>query len=306
MKRSLLRFLVLMRQAIKIFRANDPLRFGAATAFFSTFALPPILIILVSLLGLLFDAKNLGEELLERLRLLFGEGGAGQIQMVLENILAVQRNVIFTVVGGVFLVFVSTTLFVVVQNSLNQLWGVRTKQNRRFWLKLQNRLTALTLILFTGILFLVSLFIEHLLTHLGENLSLLLPSLEVLVLRVVNTLLTLGIVTVWFALLFKFLPDIRITWKPVWVGAIFTALLFNVGRYLLHRFLLNGQIGSIYGASASVVLVLLFIFYAAMLFFFGAAFTKAYAAYLGQKVVPKPYAVGYELVVLEQEAKPLT
>lgn len=298
-------FFAILRQAFAEFRLNDPLKFGAATAFFSTFALPPIMVILISMLGLLFDAENISTELIQKLTLLFGKAGASLIQSVLENIQTLRQNFPYTVLGSLFLLFVSTTLFIVVQNSLNQLWSVRPQPSKKFHRKLKSRLTALILIFLTGLLFLITLFTDSLLAYLGANLSLLLPSQEARLLRLVNVILAIAIVTVWFALLLKFLPDIQIPWKPVWVGAVFTSLLFNAGKYLLHLLLINGKLGTIYEASASIVLVLLFIFYAAMMFFFGAAFTKAYAVHSGVQVLPKPYAVGYTITIQEREDKPL-
>ncbi len=292
----------LLKDAYREFQNNDPLRFGSSTAFFTTFALPPILILLINFLGILYNADIIGTKLIEKLENTFGEKGALQLQIILVNIQDINTSWYVSVLGLLFLMFVATTLFMVVQNSLNQLWHVRLKRQNSFRHMLKTRTISLGIIVATAILFMISLVSDSVLAYMGSGLRELMTGPRVTLIRLGNALASLLIVTVWFAITFKYLPDIRIKWRPVWVGAVFTAILFTIGKFILGRLLINSNLGPIYGSSASILLIMLFVFYASMILFYGAAFTKVYANYAAFRYRPKWYAIRYRM---KQKKKPV-
>lgn len=303
LKRKLRIVLFLLKDAFREFKKNDPLRFGSSTAFFTTFALPPILVILTNLLGLLYNTEDLGTSLQQDLQTMFGQRGAAQLSQVLLNIQKVPTHWSIALFGTIFLLFVSTTLFIVVQKSLNELWNIKPKAGHKIRKLFRNRVTSLAIILATGVLFLISLLADSVLAFIGNNLEELLPASTAYLIRGANILVALGFVTVWFAITFKYLPDARIHWKPVWVGAGVTALLFTIGKFILTRLLVNSQLGPIYGPSASVLLIMLFVFYSSMILFFGASFTRSYATYAAFKIKPKDYAIKYKTQIKEKKKR---
>ncbi len=284
----------LLKDAFREYRKNDPLRLGASTAFFTTFALPPILVLLINFLGVLYSTDIISAQLIDKVQSLLGyRSGSGQLSKILENIQQIPPNGYYAALGMLFLIFVATTLFIVVKSSLNQLWDVKPYSTGTWRRIFKNRLVALGLIMFTGILFIFTLLAESSFNYLGDTLFYVLPSRGIIIIRLGNALVSYLIVTAWFAITFKYLPDIRIPWRPVWVGAFFTGLLFTVGKLILGRLLLHSNLGPIYGPSASILILMLFVFYSAMLMFYGASFTKAYAHYAAFKVRPKSFVRRY-------------
>lgn len=287
-------FQFLLKDAFREYRKNDPLRLGASTAFFTTFALPPILVLLINFLGLLYSTEIISARLIDQVQGLLGyRSNSGQLSKILENIQQIPPNGYYAALGMLFLIFVATTLFIVVKSSLNQLWNVRPRRSSTFGSIFKTRMIALGLIIFTGVLFVFTLMAESAFSYLGTTLFEVLPSRGLEFIRVGNALVSYAIVTAWFAITFKYLPDIRIAWRPVWVGAFFTGLLFTVGKLILGRLLLHSNLGPIYGPSASVLILMLFVFYSAMLMFYGASFTKSYAHYAAFKIRPKAFVLRY-------------
>jgi len=293
----------LMKDAFREFRRNDPLRFGSSTAFFTTFALPPILVILTNLLGFLYNADFISYQLISKLQAMFGQRGATQLYSVLQNIQNIPTHWSYGLLGMVFLTFVSTTLFIVVQKSLNELWNIRPKKGKRIKNLFKNRAKSLAIILATGFLFLISLLTDSALTYIGTNLNEFMPATTAFLVRIANILIAFFFVTAWFAITFKYLPDVRMHWRPVWIGASVTGILFSIGKLVLNHILVNSRLGPIYGPSASILLIMLFVFYSSMILFYGASFTKTYANYAAFKMKPKSYAVRYKMKIKEKDQR---
>ncbi|MBC3541445.1 YihY/virulence factor BrkB family protein [Rufibacter sediminis] len=284
----------LFKDAFELFRQNDPLRLASSVAFFTLFALPPILILVISLLGVLFNDALITGELFNKLTSLVGEDIAGQIELILTNFLDLQGNGWAAVLSFLFLTFVSTTLFTVVQNSVNQLWSIKVRGQQHLKGALRNRFRALLIIFTSGILFLGFLVIDASLAFLNDHYVLVDEQFQLQLLRVLNRLLGLVVETAWFAIIFRFLPFAHMPPRAVWVGAAVTALLFLLGKMVLARVLINSDLSSLYATSGSIVILLLFIFYSAMIFFFGACFTLVYARYKHMPLHPKSFATFYE------------
>ena len=286
--------------AWRLLLKNDPLRLAGATAFFTSFALPPILMLLIQLLGLLFERRTVRRGLFRELGSVLGDDGVRQLVEVLRGMRGLAINLPVAIAGFIFLLFVATTLFKVIQSSLNQLWMIQ-RTGKRFRSALVTRLKSAGLLVFTGLLFMASLAAGSLKIIFGDFLDNIIPGSGMYTNGALSVLVSIAIVCTWFAVLFRYLPDGKPAWRVAFSGGLLTSILYNAGALVLKFLLLNSNIGVLYGTSASVVLLLLFVFYASLIFYFGAAFTKVWAAYLQQPIRPVLNAAYYEYTQREKE-----
>lgn len=263
-----------LRIAFKLFKKNDPLRLAGATAFFANFALPPILLILIRLFGFFVDRRTLATRLFERLANILDDSSTDQIRQTLRNIRGIDHNWWATILSFIFFLFVATTLFNVIKNSLDQIWsiGLNEKLGILFTLKLRGR--SMVIILLAGILFFVGLLTDSIQAIIGVYINTAAPTFGKIFLSVLNQLVFILIVTTWFTVLFRFLTNGRPSWKTAIRGGLLTGILFTLGKYILRIMLPLSNIGNVYGASGSIVLIMLFVFYSSFIFFFGACFVK--------------------------------
>ncbi|BAV08435.1 membrane protein [Filimonas lacunae] len=296
-------FLGLLRDAFRLLISNDPLRLAGATAFFTSFALPPILIILTQILGLLFNRKNISANLYHRLEEIVGADSTHQVITTLKGFRGLAHNWLIGIGGFVFMIFVATTLFKVIKSSMNQLWMIRVPVKQNFRATLEDRLRSLAVILIAGILFMASVVAESLQVLMGNYLQEMLPQVALIFNNVLTQVISVIVVTAWFTVMFRYLPDGRPAWRVALVGALLTSLLFTVGKVVLKRLLPGSNIGVIFGASASLVLLLLFVFYSSMILYFGAAFTKVWSVYKGYQIQPQRDALFFEYSDIPQEEK---
>lgn len=276
--------------AFRLLIKNDPLRLAGATAFFTCFALPPILLLLIQLLSLWFNKGKISEQLFANLSNIVGDNSVNKLEEVSQGIKNMATNWTITIFGFLFLLFIATTLFKVIQSSLNQLWNIKKGTDKKLKRALLARLKSTLVIVFTGLLFLASLFAESLKVVFGNYLLDIFPNTGFYLNNGISTLISLVTVTVWFSILFRYLPDGRPVWRVTFAGGLLTGILFNMGKVIIKALLPNGNIGALYGTSASLVLLLLFVFYASIIFYFGAAFTKTWAQKLNKPIQALPHA----------------
>ena len=289
------RFFVHFKAAFMLFKKNDPLRLAGATAFFANFALPPILLILIKLFGYFVDRKLFAQGLFERLGELFDERGTTQIRDTLRNIGGIDDHWYATLISFVFFLFVATTLFNVIKNSMDQIWSIGIKAHSSFFFKLKLRGRSMVIILLAGILFFVGLLTDGIQALIGEYLNPSAPIFGKFFLMVLNQILFIAIVTTWFTVLFRFLTSGRPTWRNAIRGGIFTGILFTVGKFILRIMLPLSNIGNIYGASGSIILIMLFVFYSSFIFYFGACFVKVLSEAHNTPIRPIKGAFKYEI-----------
>ena len=288
---------LLLRRAARELAANDPLRLGAATAFFTSFALPPILIILVQLLGSVYSARGARRMLLTKLGGIIGSSATGMVEQTVHNVGHASRNRLIIWLGFAFLVFIATTLFTVIQHSLNQLWQVRPRrQLSPVAVALRERLRSAGVLLATAVLTMLAFSADALLGIFADAVAGFDATFAHYVAQALNVLVSLLILAVWCGFVFRTLSAAKVPWRAVRRGAVLTAVLIGAGERVLGLLLVSRDLGPIYGPAASSVLVLLFVFYSAMIFYFGAAFTQAYAHHVGLDIKPKKTAVRYRLV----------
>lgn len=293
-------FLLQFKAAFALLQKNDPLRLAGATAFFANFALPPILIILIRLFGFFMDRKTFAQRLFERLENILDKSSIDQIRNTLENIRAVDQNWIATMISFVFFLFVATTLFSVIKGSMDQIWTIGIKPHSSFMFKLKLRARSMVIIILAGFLFTVGLLTDGIQAFIGSYLNDSSPNFSRYFNAALNQLVFIAIVSTWFTVMFRFLTNGRPTWKDSMIGGLLTGVLFTLGKYILRIMLPLSNIGSIYGTSGSVILIMLFIFYSSMIFYFGACFVRVLSIAHESPIRPIKGAFIYELKEIEK------
>lgn len=281
--------------AFKLFQKNDPLRLAGATAFFTNFALPPILLILIRLFGFFIDRKELAKRIFERLANILDDSSTLQIRDTLKNIRGIDQHWYATLGSFAFFIFVATTLFNVIKNSMDQIWSIGIKEHSGFMFKVKLRGRSMVIILLAGILFFVGLLTDSIQGFISTYVNTASPTFGKAFLTILNQLLFIAIVTTWFSVLFKFLTNGRPTWHAAIRGGLLTGILFTIGKYLLRILLPLSGIGNIYGTSGSIVLIMLFVFYSSFIFYFGACYVKILSDDCETPIRPIKGAFNYEI-----------
>ena len=286
-------FAILKQSASEWMEDQSP-TLGAALAYYTVFSLAPLLIIAIAIAGLVFGPEAAQGQIFEQLRGLMGEASAKSMQDLVESANAKPATGIFaTVIGIVTLLFGASGVFGQLQTSLNAIWGVQPKPGRGFLGIIQDRILSFGFILVVGFLLLVSLVLTAAVALVGEWFGGMLPGMEFLI-QILNSGLSLAVITLLFAMIFKFLPDAKIAWHDVWIGALITAALFTVGKFALGLYLGKSGVGSSYGAAGSLIVLLLWVYYSSQILFFGAEFTQVYANRFGSHVAPADNAVAVQ------------
>jgi membrane protein len=260
-------------------------RLGAALAYYTMFSLAPMLVVATAVAGLVFGEEAARGEIVGELQSLVGETGGRAIESLLRSANQPSQGIWATVVGVFTFLLGATTAFVELQDALNTVWGVQPKPGRGIMGLLRDRLLSFAMLLVIGFLLLVSLGMSAAISAISGFLGSRLPGLSFLV-QTINVVVSLAVVTVLFGLIFKVLPDVKLAWKDVWIGAFATGVLFTIGKYLIGLYLGRGSVASAYGAAGSVAVLLLWIYFTAQLLLLGAEFTQVYANRYGARVVP--------------------
>jgi membrane protein len=263
-------------------------RLGAAVAYYTVFSLAPLLVVVIAVVGLVFGEKAVRGEIAGQIQGLVGPDGAQMIQAMIANASKPATGIIATVIGIVTLLLGATGLFGELQDALNTIWEIAPKP-RGILETIRERVVSFGMVLGIAFLLLVALVISAAVSALGQFLGGVLPVPEV-VLQVIDLVISFGIVTLLFAMMYKVLPDAEIAWHDVWIGAAVTSILFAIGKLGIGLYLGHSGTTSTYGAAGSLVVVLLWVYYSAQILFFGAEFTQIYANRYGSHVKPAPDA----------------
>lgn len=269
---------------------DEPFRQSAVIAYYSIFSLPALLIIIVNVVGLVLGEEAVQGQISTQISDLVGAEAAKQVEEMIANVSQQGNNVIGIIIGIGTLLFGATGVFYQLQQSLNKVWEVELKPNAGYAKLALDRATSLGVILAIGFLLLVSLALTAVLTALGGWIERQLPSFMLYLFQAVNFLVSFGVVTLLFALIYKVLPDVSISWRAVWIGAAVTALLFTIGKSAIGFYFGTSNPASAFGAAGSVILILLWVNYSALIFLFGAEFTQVYARRYGERIEPNSYA----------------
>lgn len=282
-----------------VLKSHDPLILCSSTAFFATFSLSPIIILLVNLFDLYFRSDKIGYQMFQAVASTFGTETARDIESIVENFMALESNWLITIGGTVFFLFIGTTLLAVVKKAIHNLWFIRkkTESNLRYYARERGK--AIMIIFYTGVLLLLSIFVDLGLAVSRDYLESIWPQVAIVTIQILNIIFNIVAVSLWFTLIFKMLPDAHVKWDVAFVGGFITAILFSAGQLILSKVLIHARIASVFGATTSLAVILLFIFYCSFILYFGAAFTKEYAAATDQKIVTRKYSHLYEEKFIE-------
>lgn len=286
--------ITIMKAAITGFSDDMAMKFSASLAYYTVFSLAPLLLLLISVAGLVLGKDAIQGKVFSEINGIVGNAAALQIQEMIRNLELSGKSTISVIIGVVTLIIGATTVFGEIQQSINIIWQVKPKP-KKGWLKMvKDRLLSGSLIVSLGFLLLVSLILNGALDALSERLMRYLPDFTVTIFHTVSALLSFIVITVLFGVIFKVLPDAKIAWKDVRAGAIFTAVLFMIGRLLIGIYIEKSGTSSTYGAAGSLIVILLWVYYTAIILYFGAEFTRAYADFKGKRIEPADYAVHVE------------
>ena len=291
----------LLKEAFSEFSADNVVKLSASLAYYTVFAIGPLLLVIISLTGLFFEKEAVTGELYNQISNLVGKDGTEQVFTIIRNMQEQQTAARYSIIGSVILIFGATGVFADIQDSINYIWSVRAKP-KKGWLKfITNRLLSFSLIIGIGFLMIVTLFVNTLTDLFTDRLQRLFNSELVILFQIINLGILFMVVSFLFAVIYKVLPDARIRWHDAFVGARFTGFLFLIGKFLIGYYLGTSSIGSTYGAAASIIIVLSWVYYTAIILYFGAEFTKVYALNKGGGIEPYSNAV----FIIKREAKEL-
>ncbi len=277
-------------------------KLSAALAYYTVFALAPMLIVLISLISFFYGKEAAQGKIYGQIKSFVGSDAAAQIQQVIGHASVSPSFTFASIVGVIALLFSATGVFAEIQTSINLIWNLRVKPKKSGILKmLKIRLVSFSLIISLGFIALVSLLINYLVDALSQRLQRFLPNDTLYIGYIVNVIITLLAISLLFAIIFKFLPDAEIKWKDVRVGAVTTAILFMIGKFAISLYLNKSNPGSAFGAAGSIIIILLWVYYSSIILYFGAAFTKNYAQAIGRHIYPNDYAVYIEQVEVENQ-----
>jgi membrane protein len=229
----------------------------------------------------------------------FGVETARDIELIVNNFMALESNWLITIAGSIFFLFVATTLLKVVKKSIHKLWRIRKKPQMQWRYYGKERGKAILIIFYSGILLLLSIFVDTGLSVSLDYLETIWPGAAIVVVKGLNLIFSLVAVTIWFALVFRILPEAHVNWEVAFAGGFLTGVLFNIGQLILSKVLIHSRMASIFGATTSLALILLFIFYCSFILYYGAAFTHEYGIATNQKIVTSKYSNLYEEKLIE-------
>lgn len=288
-----------LKNAFKGFGDHKVTKLSGSLAYYTVFSMGPLLVLIISLCGIFLGREAVEGKIFGVLVGFVGQDTAASLQDIIKNASLGGKSNIAAVIGGITLLIGATTVFAEIQDSINDIWGLKPKP-KRGWLKmLQNRFLSFSVIISLGFLLLVSLGVSGVIDALSARLQAAYPDVTVVVFYIINVLITLIVTTIIFGVIFKVLPDAKIRWKDVITGSVVTAILFMLGKFAISIYVSKSEVGSTYGTAGSLVVLLVWVYYSSIILYFGAEFTKAYAMKYGEEIHPNHYAVTTQQIEVE-------
>ena len=276
------------------------MKLSGALSYYMVFSMGPLLLIVITICSTFFGRDAVEGRVYAQLESFVGHDTAIQLQSIIQHAAISGKSTFATIVGVVLLIIGASSVFAEIQESINMIWGVKPKPKSGWIAFLKNRLLSFSIIVGLGFLLLVSLSFSALVEIFGTHLQSVFPNLSIVVIYLINLVITFGITTFIFAVIFKVLPDANIQWKDIIIGAVATTVLFSVGKFGISFYISRSSIGSTYGSAGSLIVLLVWIYYSAMILYFGAEFTKFYAVRFGDEIKPSEYAVTVQQVEVEK------
>jgi len=280
-----------IKQMLNEFNNDNVFKYSASLAYYTIFSLAPMLIIIITICGFLFGKQAMQGELYAQMKDLLGSDAALQIQATIKNIHLSKNTPLATIISIVTLIIGATGIFGEIQDSLNRIWGLRVKEKTGVWKVILNRLLSFSLVLSLGFILVVSLILNAIITGLGSRINEVFSGAASTFVPLIDNIFSLAFSTFLFAAIFKILPDAKIRWKDVRIGAFITSLLFMLGKFLIGYYIASSKLTTMYGAAGSIIIILSWAYYSATILYMGAEFTKVYVIRQGQRIPPNDYSV---------------
>lgn len=288
-----------LKNAFTGFSDDKVTKLSGALAYFTVFSMGPMLVVIIALCGIFFGQDAIEGKVYDTLRGTVGIDTASTLEEIIKNAGIGNKSRIAAVIGIITLLIGATTVFGEIQDSINTIWGLKAKPKRGWVKMLQNRFLSFSIIISMAFILLVSLTVSGVIEALSTRLQSAYPDVTVTAFYVVDLVLTLGVTTFIFGVIFKVLPDAEIKWRDVITGAIVTAILFMIGKFAIGLYINQSDVGGTFGAAGSLVVLLTWVYYSSIILYFGAEFTKAYAMEFGSPIHPSRYAVTMQQVEVE-------
>ncbi|RZT00028.1 YihY/virulence factor BrkB family protein [Aquimarina brevivitae] len=289
-KKGLKSFISILVNTFNGWLSNQPFQLSAAVSYYALFSFPALIIIVVQTTGLFYEKSKVKGRIMTEIQNVLGAESAQAVDSMVRNVADTDQSTFAIIVGIITLLYGATGMFISLQKSLNTIWNVQPNPKSEILKMIRDRFFSLGLILIIGFLLLISLVLTALITALTDWLQQRFPEIVITLLQAIDFLISLGLVTVLFALIFKYLPDVKIKWKDVWLGAFVTAILFVIGKYGLGLYFGMADPGSTFGAAGSIILILLWVSYSSLILFFGAEFTLVISKKYNRGILPASYA----------------
>lgn len=281
----------LFKKSVLDFLDDRATKFSAALSYYTIFALPPLVILIISVSGFFIEEKDVASFFYAQIAELVGPNTAAEVQNAMNNVTLNRSGVLPTIIGVAMLLFSASGVFAEIQSSINYIWGFIAKPEKSVIRMIKNRLLSLAMIASVGFLLLVSLLINSLASILYDYLAEFFAESTIYLVKVLNNAIVFIIITLLFTTIFKTLPNGIIRLKDAFVGAAFTAVLFMIGKFGIGVYLGTTATSSLYGAAGSIIVMLMWVYYSAMILYFGAEFTKNYALLFGERIRPGQFSL---------------
>lgn len=293
----------LIKATYKEFDKDNAVKLSASLSYYTIFSLPPLLIIIMTISSFFYGKEAVAGRFFIQINKMVGNEAAIQIQQTIKNIELSNSNMFAAVFGGIMLVIGASGVFAEIQSSINFIWGLHAKPNKGIVKFIKNRMMSFSMIAVASFLLLVSLMVNTIMDIINARLIIYFPDITVYLFYVLNLLLLFATTTILFSIIFRTLPDGKIVWKDALIGSGFTSVFFMIGKFAIGFYLGNSTIATVYGAAGSIIIILIWVYYSAIILYFGAEFTKVYAKTHGNKIIPNDYAVEIKKEIFEVKPK---
>lgn len=287
-------YMMILKSSWLEFSEDNAIKLSASLAYYTIFSLAPMLIVIISLTGIFFGTQAVQGELFDQIRNYVGDDAALQIQKMIGNADVIKEGFKATVIGIVTMLIGATGVFAEIQSSINFMWGIKPKPRRGYLKYLGNRLISFLILVGMGLVLILSLLVNSIITSFSNRINELFPFFPTEFASMVNSVFIFLILCLLFFIIFKVLPDAIIQWRDALIGSLFTTVLFMIGKWAIGYYLGFISLGTTYGAAASLVIILLWIYYSAIILYFGAEFTHMFSLHAGKGIVPKSNAIFVE------------
>lgn len=293
----------LLKKTYQEFDDDNAIKLSASLSYYTIFSLPPLLIIILSIFSVFFGREAVTGRFFGQINGMVGNEAAMQIQETIKNIELSDSNAFAAAFGGILLLIGASGVFAKIQSSINFIWGLKAKPDKGLVKFIKNRLMSFSMIASVGFLLLVSLMVNTVMDVINARLLVYFPDSTIYLFYVVNIVILFATTTMLFSIIFKTLPDGDIAWKNALIGSSFTSFFFMFGKFAIGFYLGSSTVATVYGAAGSVIIILIWVYYSAIILYFGAEFTKVYANAHGSKIIPNTYAVSIKVEVVELAKK---